>query len=271
MTTIAGRLSRGLLGAYFWALVVFLYIPILVLVVFSFNDSTIAALPLSGFTTHWYDEAFANGELTESIRRSALIALVNGVLATLLGVLAALGLAAPRLRLRAGVTALVMLPLVVPYVVLGIGLLIFLKEMGFEQAIWAVVFGHVVISIPYSVLVILPRLRTLDPSIAEAARDLGANEVSGFVRVTLPLIIPAVVSSALIAFIISFDEYAIASFLVPPGERTFPLFLYSGAKTPDLRPQMVAIAAVVIVLSLLAVLAMEFGRRWAERRLAGAE
>jgi ABC-type spermidine/putrescine transport system permease subunit II len=95
--------------------------------------------------------------------------------------------------------------------------------------------------------------------------------VSGFVRVTLPLIIPAVVSSALIAFIISFDEYAIASFLVPPGERTFPLFLYSGAKTPDLRPQMVAIAAVVIVLSLLAVLAMEFGRRWAERRLAGAE
>ena len=74
-----------------------------------------------------------------------------------------------------------------------------------------------------------------------------------------------------IAFIISFDEYAIASFLVPPGERTFPLFLYSGAKTPDLRPQMVAIAAVVIVLSLLAVLAMEFGRRWAERRLAGAE
>jgi len=267
----AGRLGRGLLGGYFWLLVVFLYIPILVLVIFSFNDSPIQALPLEGFTTHWYREAFDNGELISSIKRSATLALLNAFVATGLGLLAAMGLSAVRLPGRSAVTALVMLPLVVPYVVLGIGMLILLNELGLEQSLTAVLAGHVVVSVPYAVLVILPRLRTLDASIVEAARDLGANELSAFARVTLPLIMPALVASMLISYTLSFDEYAIASFLVPPGDTTFPVYLYSGVRTPQFKPQAVAIAAVVIVISLVLVVASDFGRRWAERRLEGAD
>jgi spermidine/putrescine transport system permease protein len=270
--TGTSTLSRAVMSGYFWLLVLFLYAPIAVVVVFSFNDSTIAAFPLTDWpTSEWYSRAFDNEAVKEAMRRSAVIALMNAALATLLGLAAAMGLSANRLRLRGAVTALIMLPLVVPYVVLGIALLILLKELGYDQTLTAVLAAHVVITIPYSVLVILPRLRTLDASLVEAARDLGATEISAFVRITLPLIIPAVLSSALIAFIISFDEYAIASFLVPPDGSTFPVFLYSGARTPELRPQLLAIAAVVIVVSLLLVVLAEILRGRAERRLAGID
>ena len=125
---------------------------------------------------------------------------------------------------------------------------------------------HVLISIPYGVLVILPRLNTLDPSIGEAARDLGAGAVTAFYRITLPLIAPAIMSAFLIAFTISFDEVAIANFLVPPGENTFPTYLYNNARTPYLRPQTVAIAGLII-----AALAADRGARRGRRRRASVE
>ena len=162
-----------------------------------------------------------------------------------------------------------MLPLVVPYVVLGVGMLVLLKTLGFNQSLSAVLFVHVVVSVPYCVLVILPRLQTLDPSIGEAARDLGAGEIAAFVRVTLPLILPAILSAYLIAFTISFDEYAIASFLVPPGPRHVPDLPLLQRAHAGLRPQTVAIAGLVIAASLTLVVAAEIGRRAAERRLEG--
>jgi spermidine/putrescine transport system permease protein len=128
-----------------------------------------------------------------------------------------------------------------------------------------------VISLPYSVLVILPRLRTLDASILEAARDLGASDLKAFGLVTLPLLSPALMSSFLIAFTVSFDEFAIASFLAPPGEPTYPVFLYAGSRTPALLPAVIAIGSVVIVLSLVVVVLAEVLRRWAERRLEAAD
>jgi spermidine/putrescine transport system permease protein len=158
---------------------------------------------------------------------------------------------------------------VVPYVVLGIGMLILLRELGTQTSLTALLVMHILISVPYGVLVILPRLNTLDPSIGEAARDLGAGALTAFYRITLPLIIPSIVSSFLIAFTISFDEVAIANFLVPPGQNTFPTYLYNNARTPYLRPQTVAIAGLIIALSLLLVVLSEVGRRRAEAKLEG--
>ena len=160
-----------------------------------------------------------------------------------------------------------MLPLVVPYVVLGIGMLILLHTAGITTSLTALLVMHILISVPYGVLVILPRLNTLDPSIGEAARDLGAGALAAFYRVTFPLIAPAIASAFLIAFTISFDEVAIANFLVPPGENTFPTYLYNNARTPYLRPQTVAIAGLIIAVSVSLVVYSEVGRRWAERRL----
>ena len=267
MTATAGRLTRAMLGSYFTLMVVFLYLPLVVLVIFSFNDNNAPVLPLKGFTTHWYHDALANTLLVDALKRSVVLAAFNGLLATLMAIMAALALSAPRLLGRAVVIALIMLPLVVPYVVLGIGMLILLHELGISQSLEALLAMHVLISVPYGVLVILPRLSTLDASIGEAARDLGASALTAFYRITLPLIAPAILSSFLIAFTISFDEVAIANFLVPPGENTFPTYLYNNARTPYLRPQTVAIAGLIIALSVSLVVFSEVGRRWGERRL----
>jgi spermidine/putrescine transport system permease protein len=264
------RLGKVILGSYFVLLVVFLYIPLAVLVVFSFDDSTIQALPYSGFTTKWFHAAFSNGDLVTALERSAVIGILAAIGSTLLGLMTAVALTARRMLLRSVVTALVLLPLVVPYVVLAVGLLILLNTLGLHQALWAVFLGHVAIAVPYSILVILPRLRTLDESIVDAARDLGASPFMAFRRITLPLIVPALVSSALIAFTISFDEFAIASFLVPAGQDTYPVYVYAGARTPALEPQIIALGAIVVVASLVIVTAAEIWRARAERRLATA-
>jgi spermidine/putrescine transport system permease protein len=267
VTATAGRFTRAMLGSYFTLMVVFLYMPLVVLVIFSFNDNNAPVLPLKGFTTHWYHDALANTLLVDALKRSVVLAAFNGLLATLMAIMAALALSAPRLLGRSVVIALIMLPLVVPYVVLGIGMLILLHELGISQSLEALLAMHVLISVPYGVLVILPRLSTLDASIGEAARDLGAGALTAFYRITLPLITPAILSAFLIAFTISFDEVAIANFLVPPGENTFPTYLYNNARTPYLRPQTVAIAGLIIALSVSLVVFSEVGRRWGERRL----
>lgn len=266
-----GRLGRALLSSYFVLLCVLLYAPLVVLLVFAFNDSTVPSFPIEGFTTKWFEAAFTDESLIQSLVRSAGIAVVNGLAATLLGVMAAIGLASRRLPLRRTVLTIILLPLVVPYIVLAVGLLVLLREFGVVTSLAAVLAGHIVISLPYAFLVILPRLRTLDGSVLEAARDLGASDVKAFVLVTLPLLAPALLSSFLISFTVSFDEFAIASFLAPPGEPTYPVFLYAGSRTPALLPAVIAVGSVVIAVSLLVVVLAEVGRRWAEKRMQASD
>jgi spermidine/putrescine transport system permease protein len=254
---------------YFWAFILFLFAPLVMLVVFAFNKSASPTLPIEGLTTHWFQEAFADTELTAALVRSVLLGAATGLLATALGIMASLGLSAKRLRMRAVVVAVLLLPLVVPYISFAVGLLILLKEMGLQISLWAVLLGHVVVAMPFAILVILPRLRSLDPSMVEAARDLGSGEVSAFNRITLPLLVPSLVSSFLICFITSFDEFAIASFLAPPGSPTYPVFLYSGSRTPGLLPELIAMGSLIILASIVIIVIAEGGRRWAEHRLRG--
>jgi spermidine/putrescine transport system permease protein len=267
VTSAVSRLGGRILGGYFLLFAVFLYAPLVVLVVFSFNDSQIQTLPYAGFTLKWFHAVFANGDLIAAVKRSAVIALFTAFGATLLGLITAVAMTARRLALRGVVTALVLLPLVIPYIVLAVGLLILLQSLGFKQALWAVLLGHIAVSVPYCLLIILPRLRTVDQAIVDAARDLGASAWTAFRRITLPLIVPALVSSAILGFTISFDEFAIASFLVPAGHDTLPVYIYTGSRTPALQPQVIAIGAMVVVASLLLVTLAEIGRARAERRL----
>jgi spermidine/putrescine transport system permease protein len=264
----ASKSGGRALGGYFVILAIFLYAPLAVMVIFAFDDSFIQTLPWSGFTTRWFHNAFSNVDLIASLKRSAWIGLGAALGATLIGLITAVGMTAHKLRLRGVLTALVLLPLVIPYIVLAVGLLILLNWLGLHQALWAVLLGHIAVSVPYCLLIILPRLRTLDQSIVDAARDLGAGPFTAFRRVTLPLIVPALLSSALIAFTISFDEFAIASFLVPAGQETYPVYVYAGSRTPALQPQILALGSVVVVASLLIVTLAEVGRSRAERRLA---
>lgn len=268
MNAATGRLGKAILGSYFGLMIIFLYVPLVVLVVFAFNNAYIPTLPLSGFTTRWFHAAFANTDLTGALKRSAWLALLNGIAATILGLLAAIAITGRKLFLRSVWTTLLLLPLVVPYIVLAIGMVIVIHQLGYQASLTAVLAGHIVISLPYAILVIVPRLRTLDSSIVEAARDLGAGTFSAFMLVTLPLLIPALISSVLICFTISFDEFAIASFLAPPDAPTYPVFLYSGTRTPALEPQVIALGAIVITLSIVLVVGAELSRRVLEHRLA---
>jgi spermidine/putrescine transport system permease protein len=258
--------KRGL-RVFFGLLIVFLYAPIAILLIFSFNNSEVPTFPLSGFTLHWYHQFLTNADLRAAIETSALVAALSSVGAVLLGVVASLALARRRFAGRAAVSALLLSPLVIPYVVFGISLLLFFHAAGIPRSILTVVIGHIVISLPYTILVLVPRLDQIEVVLEEAAADLGASPFQTFRLIVLPLILPAVVSAFLIAFTTSFDEYAVASFVV--GTRvTFPIFLYSALRFPSQLPQVIAVAVVVMVISLVVVVSAEIGRRVAERRLS---
>jgi spermidine/putrescine transport system permease protein len=266
--------ARRLLALFFLGLVLFLYAPIAVLAVFSFNDGDVV-FPLQGFTLHWYRDALTNPVLLGALRRSVVVASASSVIAVGLGVLAATALVRRRFAGKAAFSALVFSPLVVPYLVFGISLLVLFTALDkvltatmgvyIGLGLHAIVIGHVVVSLPYTVLTIMPLLERLSRSLDEAARDLGAGAWQTFRRVTVPLLMPAIVSSFLIAFTLSFDEYAIASFLAGT-EPTWPVYLFAQLRVPSLLPQLVAVSSIVLVASVLLVVSAEVGRRLAERR-----
>jgi spermidine/putrescine transport system permease protein len=266
MDVALSKNGRRTLRVFFGLLVVFLYAPIAILLIFSFNNSDLPTFPLSGFTLRWYHQFVTNAELKAALETSALVAALSSVGAVVLGVLASVALARRRFAGKAAVSALLLSPLVIPYVVFGISLLLFFHAVGIPRSILTVAIGHIVISLPYTILVLVPRLDQIDVALEEAAYDLGATPVEMFRLIVLPLILPAVVSAFLIAFTTSFDEYAVASFVV--GTRaTFPIFLYSALRFPSNLPQVIAVAVVVMILSLVVVVSAEIGRRIAERRL----
>src|SRR2546428_6553548 len=266
MEVALSRTGAWVLRAFFFLVVLFLYAPILILLIFSFNDSAVPTFPLSGFTLHWYHEFLTNPDLKGALETSAIIAALSSMGAVVLGVLASIALSRRPFRGQSAVSALLLSPLVIPYLVFGISLLLLFHQLGVPRSLLTVVIGPIVISLPYTILVLAPRLDQIDVSLEEAAFDLGASRLRTFRSITLPLILPAVVSAFLIAFTTSFDEYAVASFVV--GSRiTFPIYLYSALRFPSQLPQVIAVAVVVLVLSLTVVIAAEVGRRVAERRL----
>jgi spermidine/putrescine transport system permease protein len=266
MDVAVSRNGRRLLVALFVLVIAFLYAPIVILLIFSFNNAAVPAFPLNGFTLHWYHEFIDNADLRSSLETSAVIAALTSIGAVFLGTLASIALARRRFRGKALLSAFLLSPLVIPYVVFGIALLLLFHQLGIPRSIVTVVIGHVVITLPYAILVLVPRLEQIDASLEEAAYDLGASHLRTFRSVTLPLILPAILSAFLIAFTTSFDEYAVASFVV--GTRaTFPIYLYSALRFPTQLPQVIAVAVVVLMASLVVVVAAEVGRRAAERRL----
>jgi spermidine/putrescine transport system permease protein len=269
MDVALSKNGSRVLRVFFAFVILFLYAPILILVIFSFNTSEVPSFPLTGFTLHWYRAFLGNSDLRGALQTSAIIAVLSSIGAVLLGVLASIALVRRRFRAKASVSALLLSPLVIPYLVFGISLLLLFHTIGIPRSILTVVIGHIVITLPYAMLVVMPRLQQIDVSLEEAAYDLGAGRVRTFWSITLPLILPAVVAAFLIAFTTSFDEYAVASFVV--GTRvTFPIYLYSALRFPNQLPQVIAVAVVVITISLFVVVLAELGRRVVERRLGAS-
>lgn len=258
---------RALIGV-FVVLLVFLYAPIVVLIVFSFNDRELVSFPWEGFTIRWYQTFLRNAALLTSLRVSAQVALVTAVVTVALAAPASIALVRRRFVAKSLVTGALLAPLVIPLVVFGISLLVLFNAVGIPLSPFTIALGHIVVALPFAILTMVPRLERIPAELEEAARDLGADAATTFRTITLPLLLPAVLSAFLISFVISFDEVVIASF-VAGDEPTFPLYVFSQIRLPRQLPPVIAVAVVVMLLSAIVSAGSEVGRWIADRRLEG--
>jgi len=266
MNVAASRTGRGGLWVAFWFLVLFLYAPIVILIIFSFNDRDLVSFPWQGFTLRWYQQFIGNQEIIDALKVSGLVAVVASLGATALAIPASIALARRRFLGKGLVSGFLLAPLVVPLVVLGTAMLILFNTLGVEFGFGTIVIAHVVIALPFAILTMVPRLERIPPALEEASRDLGATWWVTFRLITFPLLAPAVLSAYLISFTISFDEIVLASF-VGGQTTTFPLYLWSQLRLPRELPQVIAVAVVVLAVSAVVVTASEVIRRRANRHL----
>lgn len=249
-----------LLSLYFLGLIVLLYLPIAVLLLFSINANTTLSFPLQGFTLSWYQKLLANEPVLRAARNSVLVALGSSFAATVLGTMVALVVMRYKFRSRGLLLALAALPLIVPFVVLGVALLILFSALHVERSLWTIGIAHTVVALPYALLIIVARLAGFDANLEEAAMDLGANYPTTLRRIVLPIIAPAIVAAWLTAFTVSFDEFALALFLAGT-EPTFPVYLYSQLRFANRLPIMIALAVLMMIGTLTLVLIAERIRR----------
>lgn len=247
----------------------FLYVPILLLILYSFNESRLVTV-WTGFSTKWYGELFRNQQLLDAAWLSVRIAATNATVAVVLGTLAANALVRHhRFRGRTGFELLITAPLVMPDVIIGLSLLLLFVAM--QQTIgWpdgrgfsTITIAHVTFSMAYVAVVVRARLSMVDRSLEEAAMDLGARPLGVYLRITLPLIAPALLSGWLLAFTLSLDDLVIASFVAGPGSTTLPMVIYSSVRmgvSPEINALATIIVAVVTLAVLLAGLSLRHGR-----------
>lgn len=234
---------------------VFLYAPIVALVIFSFNSSRFSTI-WQGFTWRWYALAWQDAELIASLRISLIVGFITTLLATVVGTAAAIALARYRVKFKRAAEGLIFLPVIIPEIVLGFATAGLFGLLGVAFGLSTIIAAHVAFSISYVVFIVRAKLVNLDPSLEEAALDLGATRWQTFLRVTLPLILPAVISAALLVFTLSLDDYVIASFVAGPGSATLPLKIYSMVKT-GVTPEINAISSVLLVVTIILVLVSE--------------
>lgn len=219
------RPSRGL-TLYAFLAYIYLYLPIFFLVLFSFNTSRLSVY-WTGFTLNWYRDLFADKAIWDATRNTLIVAITSTVLSTIIGTAAALALHRYNFRGKGFSEATLYIPIVIPEVVMGIALLAFFAQSGIDLGLQTIIIAHIAFSIPFVTLNVRARLQGMDRSVEEAAMDLGANELITFRRVTLPLIMPGVLSGALLAFTLSLDDYIITLFTAGPGSTTLPLRVFS--------------------------------------------
>ncbi|WP_404422407.1 ABC transporter permease [Thalassospira australica] len=229
----------------------YLYLPIVVLIVLSFNENRLATI-WTGFTTDWYVVALGNDDMLRAARNSLIIAVSATVVATLAATLAALGMSGRRFRGETGVAAMLALPLLVPEIVTAIATLLFFVALGVKLGLISVIAAHTVFCIPFAYLPIRARLEGMDPSLVEAATDLYANEWKAFRRVTLPLLWPGIISGAMLSFIISLDDFVISYFVGGAGATTLPIYIF-GMIRIGITPEVNAVSALMLVVSILFV------------------
>jgi spermidine/putrescine transport system permease protein len=241
------------LSAYALIVYAFLFAPIVVLIIYSFNTAK-RGLVWQGFTFDWYPKLFANDELLDSLVVTLEVAVVAVLVSTVLGALLGLGLARLRFRGRGATETLLLVPMITPEIVMGLALLLFFLQLfdahGSVAQLWV---AHITFCVSYVAVIVRARAANMDPHLEEAARDLGASAMGAFRYVTLPLIAPAVLAGALLAFSLSFDDYVVTTFNAGVGGSTLPLYIYGAIKF-GVTPEINAISTIIVAVTAVAIL-----------------
>ncbi len=251
------RLSLGgkLSVLYASFIYLFLYMPIAILVMYSFNKSKLNAV-WTGFTFDWYQKLMQNSAVLEATKTSLIVALISTIAATMIGTLAAVGMYRYHFRGKTALDGMLYLPIVIPEIVMGISLLALFSQLKVPLGYFTLIAAHITFSVPFVVVVVRARLAGFDRSIEEAAMDLGATPWQTFVKVTIPVIAPGIVASALLAFTLSIDDVIISFFVAGPASATLPLKIFSMVKF-GVTPEINALSTLMLFVTLFIVIIAE--------------
>jgi spermidine/putrescine transport system permease protein len=254
--------SPGKLALTLFAITVFafLYVPIIVLIIFSFNSARSGAT-WQGFTLNWYERMFSNARIIEAAGVSLLLALISTVGAVVIGTITAMAMERYQFKAKTFWDGLLYMPVIIPEIVAGISLLLFFALVKIERSLVTLIIAHIAFTMPFVYLTVRARLADFDRSVEEAAKDLGANEWTTFRRVTLPLLMPGVVSGALLAFTLSLDDFVISAFVWGKGWQPLPVYI-AGQIRRGVTPEINAISTLMLIFSVgLVVLSQLIQRR----------
>lgn len=246
-------LKAFLLKAWVLIVYVFLFSPILTVIFMSFVSSKYSTFPLGGTTFKWYKMAAADQNILSALKTSFMISITATIFATCIGMLAALGIVRGRFRGKEILKATFLSPMIIPGIITGIALLSFATILHIEGGILLIVVAHILIGLPFVLTIVSARLYGFDRSLEEAAMDLGANEVTTFRRITLPLILPGIIGGALLAFTVSFDNFMITYLLAGPGVTTIPIQIYSMVRF-EITPKIHAVSTLIVLISMSLIL-----------------
>ena len=246
--------------------VVFLFLiaPILVIMPLSFSSEPWFTYPLPGLSTRWYDDFFSSQRWQTALYNSLFIAFAATALSTVLGTVAALGLSRPNFPMRPLVMGLIISPMIVPVIITAVGMYFFYASIGIANTYLGIILAHTALATPFVVITVTATLTGFDYSLTRAAAGLGAGPVTVFRRVTLPLILPGLISGALFAFVTSFDEVVVVLFVASPEQRTLPRQMFSGIRE-QISPTITAVATLLIIFSVTLLTTVELLRRRSER------
>ncbi|MBD2100537.1 ABC transporter permease [Leptolyngbya sp. FACHB-261] len=264
MAVSLGRKPPAWEGLFSGLMFVFMYLPILVLAVFSFNTSRFSAR-WEGFTLNWYGRFLQNEALLGALRNSLVVALSAVAVSIVIGTLMAVGLARFRFPGKGLYRGVSYLPLIVPDISIAVATLVFFAAVAFPLSIITVIIAHTVFCLSYIALVVSSRLSGLNPHLEEAALDLGATPVQAFIKVLLPQLVPGILSGALLAFVLSMDDFLIASFTAGVGSATLPMAIYASIRS-GVTPEINALSVILILASALVAGLAEFVRHMGDQR-----
>jgi ABC-type spermidine/putrescine transport system permease subunit II len=249
MTVVSSRFRSPVTTVILVVALLFLFVPLLIVVAFSFNDGGSVTLPFRGVTFDWYREIFASVEFREAVANSVTVATATAAATLVFGTLAAYGITRARSRFRPVVAVLLFLPLTLPGLFLGLSLLVVFSRAEISLSLATVAIAHLVYVLPYYLLIAVAALQRLDPALEEVGADLGGGAWIVFRRVTLPQVWPILLAAALLAFLLSFDEFIITFFVIGP-KSTLPLFIFSSLRrTVD--PSINAISSLLLLVTIV--------------------